>query len=502
MSNKQIRTRMAPSPTGFFHVGSLRTALYNFLYAKKMGGKFILRIEDTDRNRLVEGALEDIVKNLHDFGIESDEGPYWENGEIKERGVLGPYLQSKRLILYKEHCDKLVLTGHAYYCFCSPQRLEDLRKSQEAQKLPPKYDKHCLGLDKSEVTKRIESGENHVIRLNVPKDEKIIFTDIVHGEVVISSNDIDDQVLLKSDGFPTYHLAVVVDDHLMEITHVIRGEEWIPSTPKHVLLYRAFGWELPEYAHLPLLLSKSRKKLSKRDGDVAVRDFLNDGYLPEALLNFVALLGWNPKTEKEFFSLKELIEQFDLSKLNKAGAVFDLDKLDWINGNYLRKIDLNHLLSLSAPIFFELTGYNEKDSYPNEFFYKILTMEKQRLKKISEIKVRTGYFFKDPEYNPLMLIWKKTSQKTVEDNLKKLEAFFIERDQDGFVQEKLEPDLKKFIADNNLNTGQVLWPLRVALSGMEASPSPFEIIDALSVLNNGKDVVLRRLKTALDKMKL
>src|SRR3989338_6903326 len=357
----EVRTRFAPSPTVSLHIGSLRTALFSFLWARKNNGKFILRVEDTDKSREVAGSLQEIVQTLTDFGIAPDEGFYWDNG-LKEKGEFGPYLQSQRLEIYKKYAEELVSKNHAYYCFCSPQRLEELRKQQQDQKLPPKYDKQCLKLSPEEVKQKLTAGEPHVIRLNVPLDQKIRFTDLVHGEIEIPSNDIDDQVLLKSDGYPTYHLAVVIDDYLMKITHVIRGVEWIPSTPKHILLYSAFGWESPKFAHAPNILGKSGKKLSKRESDVSVKEFIEKGYLPEALLNFIAFLGWNPKTDQEIFTLIELIDQFSLEKLNKSGAVFDLDKLDWINGLYIRKMDPTELISKAASFFKKSGIYFE--NYP------------------------------------------------------------------------------------------------------------------------------------------
>lgn len=497
MSKGTIRVRMAPSPTGFLHIGGLRTALYNYLFAKQNGGSFILRIEDTDRNRLVEGALENIVETLHDFELDPDEGPRWEDGKVSERGEKGPYLQSSRLEHYKKYAQELVDKGAAYYCFCKPDRLDALRKTQEAQKLPPKYDKHCLTLTKEEVEKRLSSGEQYVVRLNVPADLTIRFTDLVHGEIAISTNDIDDQVLLKSDGFPTYHLAVVVDDHLMEVTHVIRGEEWIPSTPKHVLLYSAFGWETPKFVHLPLLLSKSRKKLSKRDGDVAVRDFLKNGYLPEALINFVALLGWNPKTEEEIFSLKELVQKFDLNKLNKAGAVFDLDKLDWINGLYIRRLSREDYI---ARVMGYLADRVDVGNYPRDFLEKVVLLEQERLVKLSEIGERVSYFFQEPDYEARILVWKKSNAESAKKNLIALKEFLEKTLSDNFTREYLEESIKKFIAENSLTNGEVLWPLRVALSGQEASPGPFEIMEAFGALADGKTRILMRIETAISRL--
>ncbi len=486
----EVRVRFAPSPTGTLHIGGLRTGLFNYLFAKKNQGKYILRIEDTDQTRLVSGALENIVQTLHDFNLSADEGMYWNNG-VKERGRFGPYEQSKRLDLYQKYAQELVDKNQAYYCFCTPERLDQLRKEQEASKQPPKYDKHCLKLAKDEIGKKIAAGEKHVVRLNVPEGQTIRFTDLVHGEIKISTNDIDDQVLLKSDKFPTYHLANVVDDHLMQITHVIRGDEWIPSTPKHVLLYSAFGWESPQFVHLPLLLSKERKKLSKRDGDVAVKDFLEKGYLPEALINFVAFLGWNPKTEQEIFTLDELIEQFSFDKVNKSGAVFDLEKLDWINGLYVRKLDLDELYEKIKPY---LPRYKD---YPKEFILKILKLEQERLKKLSEIGERVRYFFSDPEYDVELLRWKDMTNDEIKTSLGIAEKI-ISNFKFPISKEEIEKQFLNEIGDKK--KGPILWPLRVALTGMEASPGPFEIMDTFMVLPNGKEIILDRVKKAISKI--
>ena len=331
MINETPRVRFAPSPTGYLHVGGLRTALYNYLFAKRNNGTFVLRIEDTDRNRYVEGAVENLIKALNWAGLNYDEGP--EVG-----GNFGPYLQSERLDIYKKYADELIEKGKAYYCFCTPERLKSLKEEQEKQKLPQaKYDKHCLHLSKEEIANNLAAGIAKVVRLNVEQNHTIKFDDIIREHVEFESNNVDDQVLIKSDGYPTYHLANVVDDHLMKITHVIRGEEWLSSTPKHVLLYDAFGWERPIFAHLPLLLNPDRSKLSKRQGDVAVEDYRDKGYLKDALINFVALLGWNAGDDKEFYYMDELIYSFSLERVNKAGAVFDLQKLNWLNAEHLQQ---------------------------------------------------------------------------------------------------------------------------------------------------------------------
>ncbi|MFI5205418.1 MAG: glutamate--tRNA ligase, partial [Candidatus Paceibacterales bacterium] len=350
---QKIRTRFAPSPTGLVHIGSLRTALFSFLFARHNNGVHVLRVEDTDQNREVEGALENLLRVMKTMGVEFDEGFYLaDDGKISDRGDFGPYLQSKRLGLYQKYAKQLVDEKKAYYCFCTEQRLEELRKEQTALKKPPMYDRHCYKLSADEVKKQLAdfeaAGKHPVIRFFIPEGQAVVH-DLIYGDITYQNAILDDQVILKSDGFPTYHLAVVVDDHLMEISHVIRGEEWIPSTPKHVLLYQALGWEPAQFAHLPLILNPDKSKLSKRQGDVSVEDFLTKGYLPAALINFAAFLGWNPKTEQEIFSLADLIAQFDLAKINKSGAVFDQNKLDWINGQYIRQISDDELVKMLIP---------------------------------------------------------------------------------------------------------------------------------------------------------
>lgn len=338
----EIRTRYAPSPTGFLHVGGLRTALYNYLFARKMGGKLLLRVEDTDRTRLVEGAVENFLDVFDWLGIQFDESP-------KVGGPHAPYVQSERLDLYATAVATLAAQGHAYVCFCTSERLEQVRADQQARSLPPMYDRHCRNLTKEEVKSRIANDEPHVWRMAVPESGTIEIHDVIRGDVSFDTSTIDDQVLMKSDGFPTYHLANVVDDHDMRISHVIRGEEWLPSTPKHVLLYQFFGWEPPKFAHLPLLLNPDRSKMSKRSGDVAVEAYRDKGVLPDALINFVALLGWHPQDEREFFSLQDLVNEFSLERVGKAGAIFDQAKLRWMNTEYLAKLDNDKVWDGVAP---------------------------------------------------------------------------------------------------------------------------------------------------------
>ncbi|MBI5022814.1 MAG: glutamate--tRNA ligase [Candidatus Magasanikbacteria bacterium] len=478
-----IRVRFAPSPTGFLHVGSLRTALYNYLFARQNNGDFILRIEDTDRTRYVEGAVESLLKILTTVGLRWDEGPMLDG---KEKGKFGPYVQSERTKIYKKHAEELIEKGHAYHCFCSADRLEKLRETQQANKLPTMYDGLCRGLDKSIIAEKLKNNQPHVIRLAVPKEGSTNFNDVVRGAAAFENKLIDDQVLVKSDGFPTYHLANVVDDHLMEITDVIRGDEWLSSTPKHILLYKAFGWTPPRFAHIPLLLNPDKSKLSKRQGDVAVEDYLKKGYLPEVLINFVALLGWNPGTEQEIFSLPELIKVFDITKVHQAGAVFNLEKLDWMNCEYIKKMPLNELVKICQPFLvgacLEVAGQKLEN---------IIGLERERLKKLIDFPAAVEFFFKEPRYDAKILIWKKSDQKTICSRLKTLIKFYDTFTWD-WSEQWIEQATLDLIIKEKLENGTTLWPMRVALSGREASPGPFAIAEIL-----GKEETIKRLKAAL-----
>lgn len=499
--SSKIRTRFAPSPTGFVHIGSLRTALFSFLFARHHKGAHVLRIEDTDQNRQVEGALENLLRVMSQVGVEFDEGFYLDREQLKQKGDHGPYLQSQRLEHYHKYAQQLVEQGSAYYCFCDETRLEELRKEQIALKKPPMYDRHCRYLSKEEIAQKLEkfttAKTKPVIRQAIPEERQTTVKDLVYGEMTFDHKVLDDQVLLKSDGFPTYHLAVVVDDHLMEISHVIRGEEWISSTPKHLLLYEAFGWQPTEFAHLPLILNPDKSKLSKRQGDVSVEDFLAKGYLKEALVNFVAFLGWNPKTEQEVFSLQDLIEQFELTKVNKSAAIFDLNKLDWLNGLYIRELPIELLTKELMP-YWKSYGV-ELDKFKIEYLESITALEKDRLKKLSEIGERTIYFFQTPEYDASMLVWKKSDASQTKQVLQELLAHLEQLDENDFAQDKLEINIKQFIADHNYDNGTVLWPLRVALTGLEKSPGPFEVAATLA-LGRGKEAILSRINSATQKL--
>lgn len=516
--NKKIRVRFAPSPTGFLHVGSLRTALYNFLLARKYKGKFILRIEDTDIKREIPGAIENLIRTLKTAGLKYDEGIFFDEKKQKiiEKGKYGPYRQSQRLALYQKFAQELIEKDKAYRCFCSKEELEQMRETQVKQGLIPAYDRRCRNLSQEEIKEKLKNKTPYVVRLKVPEQGIIKFKDLIRGEVEFDLKNVDDQVLLKSDGYPTYHLAVVVDDYLMKITHVIRGEEWLPSVPKHILIYQALGWDLPLFAHLPLILNPDRSKLSKRQGDVAVEDYLSQGYLPEALINFIALLGWNPGTDQEIFSLPELIKEFSLERIQKAGAVFNREKLDWMNGYYIRQMPIDELTkrciayliqtnliksSISNDKFLISKQFSRSkfliiqtgEEVDFEWLKKIVTLEQKRMKKLSDLTA-VDFFFKDKiEYNRQILIWKKMNLTQVKNNLQLIREKLEKISEDKFTARKIQEILNQLATDGG--TGEIFWPLRVALSGRQASPPPAEIAEIL-----GKEKTLKRIKEAIKKI--
>ncbi len=503
--SKIVRTRFAPSPTGYLHVGGLRTALYAYLFAKQQGGQFLLRIEDTDRERFVADGTLNILKSLYWAGIIPDEGVKLDQetfgiheSAIVQEGDCGSYVQSERLEIYQQYIKILLDKKAAYYCFCSSERLDALREVQQKNKLPTCYDRHCFSISREEAQKKVDAGERFVVRLLMPKEGNSTWNDLVRGEISFENKLIDDQVLIKSDGFPTYHFAVVVDDHLMRITHVIRGEEWISSTPKHLQLYAYFGWEAPEFAHLPLLLNPDKSKLSKRQGDVAVSDYEKKGYLSEALLNFVAFLGWNPGTEQEKFSLPELVKEFKLEKVNKSGAVFNLEKLDWYNKAYLKELG-NKDIALRAAPWFSDAGIFEEDKSDvrarHELIVRAIGLEKERVTTLAELPVALGFVFSLPEYTKEMLVWKKSSWEELKAVLPEVRSFFEVFSTQEWSKDLLEEKTKEWIGVKKYTTGSVLWPLRVALSGQENSPGPFEIAEVL-----GKEETIQRLAMAVDKI--
>lgn len=485
---KEVRLRFAPSPTGYLHIGGLRTALYNYLFAKRHGGKFLLRIEDTDRTRYVEGAIENLINSLHWAGIEYDEGVFIEDGKIVQKGDCGPYIQSERLDIYKKYVDQLIENGHAYYCFCSKERLDKVREEQKIKGQIPRYDGLCRSLSLEEARERIAKGEEYVVRLKLPPNRDIKFKDIIRGDITINTNDLDDQVLLKSDGFPTYHLAVVIDDHLMGITHIVRGEEWLPSTPKHVYLYEAFGWEKPTYVHLPTVLNKDRKKLSKRHGDVSVEDFRKKGYLPEALVNYLALVGWTPEDNREILSMEELIKEFTFERVSNAGGIFDNDKLDWVNGHYIRNYDLDKLTRLAIP-YLKDAGFIDDDFADKRFDWLKTLVETVRegLSKLSEIVEKVDIFFADtviPRDDKALEILQWEETPTV------LKAFKEALEGVEEVDMEFAKSVMKGIQKSTGVKGKKLFmPVRVALTGADHGP---ELVNIIYLL--GKQNILKRIE--------
>jgi glutamyl-tRNA synthetase len=492
-----VRTRFAPSPTGYLHVGSLRTALFAYLLAKTKKGKLILRIEDTDRKRYVEGAVEKMIEILDWVGLKFDEGPHIG-------GDYGPYTQSERVDIYQKYLKELLDKKEAYYCFCSEERLTTMREDQQARKLAPRYDRHCRDLSDDEIINRLQSDEKYVVRQKMPLSGEVVVHDELRGDIKFKAEDLDDQVLIKSDGIPTYHFALIIDDHLMQITDVIRGEEWIPSFPKNILLYTSFGWTPPKFYHMPLTLNKGGGKLSKRQGDVAVEDYKVKGYLPEALINFCVLLGWHAKNEQEIFSLAELEKEFQIEDMGTSPAVFDLEKLDYLNGLYIRKKNQTELTNLCLPYLieeklverktdekFKIKIFNEAADF--QYLKSVISLEQERLKKLSEIGELTRFFFLDPEYKKDLLIWKNLSYGDVKNNLQILIAQLDYIREQDWNKENLENTLMNYFKVNNLKVGDYLWPMRVALSGQKASPGPFEIAAIF-----GKNECLKRINTAIN----
>jgi len=470
---------MAPSPTGEMHVGSMATLLKNYAFAKKHGGQFILRIEDTDKVREVEGGVEAIQAIIKRYGLDWDEGPGKE-------GEYGPYIQSARLDIYRREVQKLIDNDKAYYCFCSKEHLAEVKEQQLASKQAPHYDRHCRNISKKEALKRVAGGEAYVIRLKVPENQEIVFTDLLRGEITFNSNLIDDQVLLKSDGYPTYHLAVVIDDYLMKITHIMRGEEWISSTPKHVLLYQAFGWNVPVFAHIPVFLNPDGKgKMSKRKGMVSAASFLDRGYLSEAMLNFFMILGWAKKDQEEVISLEEYIKEFEPSDLSSNSVAFDIMKLNWLNGVYIRKLNQEQLKE-KIKIFIP-------EDFPADKIDKVLPLIHERLITLADFAQLTKFFYKPIDYSIDLLMKKADSIDLVKKELE--ETINLIKSLSTWSLLTLEEGIRNLQEKNNWHRGQYFMMLRIATTGEKATPPLFDTMEVL-----GKELLISRLEDAVKKL--
>ncbi len=479
---QKVRCRFAPSPTGKMHVGNLRSALYEFLIAKHAGGDFVFRIEDTDRERYVEGATEIIYNTLEKTGLVYDEGP------DKDKGY-GPYVQSERVKagIYMKYAKELVDKGEAYYCFCDKERLASLKSEVVEGKEITVYDKHCLGLSKEEVEEKLASGIPYVIRQNNPTEGTTSFHDELYGDISVDNSELDDMILIKSDGYPTYNFANVVDDHLMEITHVVRGNEYLSSTPKYNRLYEAFGWEIPVYVHLPLITDEEHKKLSKRSGHSSFEDIVEQGILPEAIINFVALLGWSPEDNREIFTLDELIADFDYTRINKSPSVFDMNKLRWMNGEYIKAMDFDRFYDMALP-------YIKNVIHKDLDLKKIAEMVKTRIEVFPDIENLIGFFETLPEYDTAMYAHKKmkTTQESAIEVLK--EVLPMLEAQEDYTNDALYQLLLSYVEKKGVKNGYVMWPIRTAVSGLQMTPAgATEIMEVL-----GKEETLIRIRKGIE----
>ncbi|MBI2867923.1 MAG: glutamate--tRNA ligase [Chloroflexi bacterium] len=475
-----VRVRYAPSPTGLPHVGNIRTALFNWLFARNKGGVFIVRIEDTDQTRKVEGAAESILEALRWLGLDWDEGP--EVG-----GPYGPYFQSERLHIYQPVAAQLVKEGQAYYCSCTPERLEAVRTTQARQGQPPKYDRHCR--DKG-LPAQVE-GRAAVVRFKTPPSGQTMVHDLIRGDVTFAHDTLDDFVMLKSDGYPTYHLANVVDDHLMDVTHVLRAEEWLPSTPRHMLLYQALGWKHPQFAHLPMLLGSDRSKLSKRHGATALLEYRDQGYLPEAMMNFLALLGWSLDDKTEIISREDLIRHFSLERVGKAGAIFDLTKLSWMNSVYIRALPPEELARRVAPFLERALPPQVKRPIDLDYVRRIMPLEQERFKTLGKVPGLTEFFFLDAlHYDPKTLIGKGMDHTKAQAALQ--QTLQLCRDLPQFDAAGLETAFRNLAAALGVSTGQLFGAIRVATTGRTAAPPLFQTMEAL-----GRERCVQRLEQAL-----
>lgn len=480
----QVRTRFAPSPTGRMHVGNLRTALYAYLIAKHENGSFMLRIEDTDQERFVDEALGIIYRTLEKTGLIHDEGPDKDGG-------YGPYVQSERNAqgIYLKYAKQLIEQGDAYYCFCTRERLESLKASVGEKEIAV-YDKHCLHLSKEEVQAKLEAGEPYVIRFNMPTEGTTTFHDDIYGDITVPNNELDDLILIKSDGFPTYNFANVVDDHLMGITHVVRGNEYLSSSPKYNRIYEAFGWEIPTYVHCPLITNEEHQKLSKRSGHSSYEDLLEQGFLTEAIVNYVALLGWCPQDNQEIFSLEELVKVFDYHHMSKSPAVFGIQKLKWMNGEYMKAMDEDKFYEMALP-------YIKQVITKDLDLKKIAHMAKTRIEVLPDIPALIDFFEAVPEYDVSMYTHKKMKTNP-EISLEVLEKILpVLENQEDYSNDALYELLCGFAKENGYKNGQILWPIRTALSGKQMTPAgATEILEVL-----GKEESLKRIEAAVEKLK-
>lgn len=481
--SKTVRTRFAPSPTGRMHVGNLRTALYAYLIAKHAGGQFILRIEDTDQERFMEEALDIIYRTLEETGLKHDEGPDKDGGA-------GPYIQSQRCRqgIYMKYAKQLVEQGDAYYCFCSKERLESLRATVAGKEIVM-YDKHCLHLSKEEVEANLKAGKPYVIRMNMPTEGTTSFHDEIYGNITVDNGELDDMILIKSDGYPTYNFANVVDDHLMGITHVVRGNEYLSSTPKYNRIYQAFGWEIPVYIHCPLITNEEHQKLSKRSGHSSYEDLIEQGFLKDAVVNFVALLGWSPAEDREIYSLEELVKVFDYTRISKSPAVFDMTKLKWMNGEYMKAMDPEEFYERALPYM--------KQAVTRDYdFHKMAEMVRTRIEVFPDIPEMLDFFEKVPEYDSSMYVHKKM-KSTLETSLTVLrETLPILEAQEDYSNDGLFTVLSAYASEKGYKTGLVMWPLRTALSGKQTTPAgATQIMEVL-----GKEETLSRIRAAIEKL--
>lgn len=481
----KIRTRYAPSPTGKMHVGNLRSALYEFLIAKHAGGDFMLRIEDTDQERFVEGATEIIYRTLAKTGLKHDEGPDKDGG-------FGPYVQSERMKtgIYMKYAKELIDKGEAYYCFCDKERLASLKTEIVEGKEIMIYDKHCLSLSKEEVEEKLASGAPFVIRQNNPTEGTTTFHDELYGDITVNNSELDDMILIKSDGYPTYNFANVVDDHTMHITHVVRGNEYLSSSPKYTRLYEAFGWEVPVYVHLPLITDENHKKLSKRSGHSSFEDLLEQGFLTEAVVNYIALLGWSPEDNREIFTLDELIKEFDYHRISKSPAVFDIVKLKWMNGEYLKAMDFDAFYEMAEPYLVEALGEGFD-------LKKIAAMVKTRIEVFPDIAGQVDFFRTLPEYDAELYTHKKMKTDAASSLTVLTEVLPILEAQEDYSNDALYQALLSYIGQKGCKNGYVMWPVRTAVSGKQMTPAgATEIMEIL-----GKDESVRRIKKGIEKLK-